>query len=84
MAFTQELRQATTTVSNEMDRVWRKSVAKAFNEVIEGTPVDKGDARRSWLMGDNNDGSIGQQELTVTPQMAPVIGKSTLLYSNLS
>ncbi len=83
MSFTTELKQATGSINKTIDKTWRKSVAKAFNQVIETTPFDTGRARGSWLMGDNNNGDIGEQQLNITETLVPAIGSSVLLYSNL-
>ncbi len=83
MSFTTELKQATGSINKTIDKTWRKSVAKAFNQVVNTTPVDTGQARNSWLMGDNNNDDIGRQSLNITESMVPVIGSSVLLYSNL-
>lgn len=83
MTFARELKQAAGSINKQIDRTWRKSVAKAFNQVITSTPFDTGQARRSWLMGDNNDGSVGATQLNITERMVPAVGGSVLLYSNL-
>lgn len=83
MSFAQELKSEIAIANKDMDTAWKKSVVKAFNEVVMGTPVDTGIARKSWLMGDNNSGAVGTSQLNVLPFMVPKIGGSVLLYSNL-
>lgn len=83
MSFASELKQATGSINKQIDRTWRRSVSRAFNQVINSTPVDTGQARNSWLMGDNNDGAVGSRPLNVSERMVPVVGNSVLLYSNL-
>lgn len=83
MSFVRELKLATDKVKEDAEKVFNRSVAEAFNQVILGTPVDTGQARRSWLYASQNDGSTGTEEKTVTEaEIAPFKG-SVVLYANL-
>ena len=82
-SFSVQLGNAIANINDINDTVWRKSVAQAFNEVVQGTPVDKGIARASWLMGNTNSGAIGSKILNVSPLEVPEIGGSVTLFSNL-
>lgn len=83
MTFARELKSATGQVSKAMNRTWKRSVVQAFTNVIQMTPVDTGAARNSWLLGQQNDGAIGETRLTINGQKIPDIGGTLLLYSNL-
>ncbi len=81
--FTVELKKAVTTTSKDINNLWKQSVAETFSQVVLKTPVDKGAAKASWLMGYNNDGSIGDKQLSITPSDIPDVGSSYLLFSNI-
>lgn len=81
--FTAELGAAIKGVNDNLDKVWRKSVAEAFNQTVQATPVDTGAAKASWLAADNNTGATGTTELNVLPSQVPQVGGSWLLFSNL-
>lgn len=83
MSFAAELKSATGIVSRSMNRTWKRSVVQAFTGVVQRTPVDTGQARNSWLIGQQNDGGIGASQLRINGQRIPDVGGSVLLYSNL-
>lgn len=83
MSFATQLKSATGQVNEAMNTTWKRSVAQAFAQTIVRTPVDTGAARASWLLGQNNDGAVGTQQLNITTQKIPDIGGSVLMYSNL-
>lgn len=82
-SFSVQLGNAIANINDINDTTWRKSVAQAFNEVVQGTPVDSGAARASWLMGNTNSGAVGSKILNVSPLEVPEIGGSVTLFSNL-
>lgn len=83
MSFATQLRSATGQMAQAMNTTWKRSVLQAFTSTIIRTPVDTGAARNSWLMGQSNDGGIGDVTLSINGQQIPDIGGSVLLYSNL-
>lgn len=83
MSFSKQLSSAVKKKTQAANMTWKKSVATAFGQVVQMTPVDKGFARRSWLMGNANRGDIGNSVLRPNPSQIPDIGGSVLLYSNI-
>lgn len=81
-SFSVQLGNAIANINDINDTAWRKSVAQAFNEVVQSTPVDSGAARASWLIGSVNSGAVGSKILNVSPLDVPEIGGSVLLFSN--
>jgi len=83
MTFARELKLAVDKVDADVQKVFNRSVAQAFNETVLRTPVDTGQARRSWLLGNANDGNTGDKQLQLIPSdIAPFNGE-VLLYANL-
>ena len=83
MSFTAELQREVRGAQDKINRVWQTSVAQAFNEVVQMTPVDKGGARASWLMAQSPDNNIGTQVLSPSPADIPRVGGTFTLYSNI-
>jgi len=81
--FTVELKQAVAVQSEALNSAWKGAVAQAFTQVVLKTPVDQGTARASWLIGFQNDGSVGTRPINITPNDIPDVGQNFLLYSNL-
>lgn len=81
--FLVELRQDIKRMQQQMNFVWKHSVSTAFNQTVMMTPVDKGIAKASWLIGYSDNGEIGSSVLSVKPSDIPNIGSNFLLYSNI-
>lgn len=83
MSFGTQLRQEIGQVRKGMNTTWKKSVVQAFSLTVQRTPVDKGVARNSWLIGSSNDGAVGDTRVVIDTFKIPDIGGMVLLYSNL-
>jgi hypothetical protein len=83
MTFARELKLAVDKVDADVQKVFNRSVAQAFNETVLRTPVDTGQARRSWLLGNANDGRTGDKQLSFLEKDIEPFKGEVLLYANL-
>lgn len=83
MSFIVELSREIAEMSDNVDRVWKFSVAEAFSRTVYRTPVKTGYARNGWLYGEDVTDRIGDTPLRMNASMVPKAGGQVFLYNNV-